>query len=137
MKNSQIFMLWAFLYGVCAALGFFPEPEGALRGLMIVLSVAFFVPPAILAWRGIRDKDSFLLKKLRWLSLIWLGLTTLLLCLNFMTAEASEAAGLVLYWLLILGTAPMICSGSWFVPIFLWGCLLTVCLQYRPANMSS
>ncbi len=135
MTNQKIFMTWAFLYGVCAALGFFSEPTGALEGLMILLSVAFFIPPAVLIYRGIREKDFLLLKKIRLLSLIWLSVTTLMVCLNFMTAEASNAAGLVLYWMLILFTAPMICSGFWVVPIFLWACLLTVSWQYgRPGK---
>ena len=131
MKNQKISMIWAFLYGVCAALGFIPNPTGALSGLMIVLSVAFFVPPAVLVYRGIKGQDFLLLKKIRYLSLIWLGLTTIVVSLNFLSVEASEAAGTVLYWLLILVSAPMVCSQAWVVPIFLWGCLLTVCLQYR------
>ncbi len=130
MTNQKLWMAWAFLYGVCAALGFFSNPTGALAGLMALCSIAFFIPPAILAYRGARKKDSLLLKKLQYLSLIWLGLTTLLLCLNFLSVEASQAAGTVLYWLLILGSAPMICSQLWVVPIFLWSCLLTVCWQY-------
>ncbi len=131
MTNLKIFMIWAFLYGVCAALGFFPEPGGALAGLMIVLSVAFFIPPAVLVYRGVRQKDYVLLKKIRYLSLIWMGLTTITFCLNVLSVEASEAAGQVLYWMLILVSAPMVCSQAWIVPIFLWGCLLTVCLQNR------
>jgi hypothetical protein len=131
MNNQKISMIWAFLYGACAALGFIPNPVGALSGFMIVLSVAFFVPPAVLVYRSIKNRDFLLLKKLRYLSLIWLGLTTVMVSLNFLSVEASEAAGKVLYWLLILVSSPMICSQTWIVPIFLWGCLLTVCLQYR------
>ena len=131
MTNQKITILWAFLYGVCAALGFIPNPTGALSGLMIVLSVAFFIPPAMLVWRGVKEKNRVLLKKLQYISLIWLGLTTVMLSLNFLSVEASEAAGKVLYWLLILVSSPMICSQMWIVPIFLWGCLLTVCLQNR------
>lgn len=130
MTNQKIMMTWAFLYGICAALGFFPNPTGAFAGFMIVMSVAFFIPPAILAFRGVRGKDYVLLEKLKYISLIWLGMTTLLVCLNFLSVEASQAAGKVLYWILILVSAPMICCGTWVVPIFLWGCLLTVCLQY-------
>ena len=131
MNNQKISMIWAFLYGACAALGFIPNPVGALSGFMIVLSVAFFIPPAVLVYRSIKNRDFLLLKKLRSLSLIWLGLTTVMVSLNFLSVEASEAAGKVLYWLLILVSSPMICSQTWIVPIFLWGCLLTVCLQYR------
>lgn len=131
MNNQKISMIWAFLYGACAALGFIPNPVGALSGFMIVLSVAFFIPPAVLVYRSIKNRDFLILKKLRYLSLIWLGLTTVMVSLNFLSVEASEAAGKVLYWLLILVSSPMICSQTWIVPIFLWGCLLTVCLQYR------
>ena len=131
MNNQKISMIWAFLYGACAALGFIPNPVGALSGFMIVLSVAFFIPPAVLVYRSIKNRDFLMLKKIRYLSLIWLGLTTVMVSLNFLSVEASEAAGKVLYWLLILVSSPMICSQTWIVPIFLWSCLLTVCLQYR------
>ena len=131
MNNQKISMIWAFLYGACAALGFIPNPVGALSGFMIVLSVAFFIPPAVLVYRSIKNRDFLMLKKIRYLSLILLGLTTVMVSLNFLSVEASEAAGKVLYWLLILVSSPMICSQTWIVPIFLWGCLLTVCLQYR------
>lgn len=131
MNNQKISVIWAFLYGVCAALGYIPNPTGALSGLMSVLSVAFFIPPAILVYRGIKNRDFLLLKKIRYLSLIWLGLTTVAVSLNFLSVEASKAAGKVLYWLLVLVSSPMICSQAWIVPIFLWGCLLTLSLQYR------
>lgn len=130
MTNQRLFMAWAFLYGICAALGFFSDPQGALSGLMIVLSLAFFVPPAILVYRGVKEKDFLLLAKIKVLSLLSLGLTLLLLVLNFLSVEASAAAGQVLYWLLILVSAPMVCSQLWIVPLFCWGCLLSVCLQY-------
>ena len=45
MTNQRIAMIWGFLYGICAALGFFPNPTGAFAGLMILLSVVFFIPP--------------------------------------------------------------------------------------------
>lgn len=131
MTNQKLTMIWAFLYGVCAAFGFIPSPTGPLSGLMIVLSVAFFVPPAILVYRSVKAKDFVLLKKIRYISLIWLALTTAMIVLNFLSVEASEAAGTVLYWLLVLVSSPMVCSQMWVVPIFLWGCLLTVCLQHR------
>lgn len=131
MTNQKIMMIWAFLYGACGALGFIPEPVGALSGLMIVLSVAFFVPPAVLVFRSVKNKDFVLLAKIRYISLIWLALTMAMIILNFLSVEASEAAGKVLYWMLILVSSPMVCSQMWVVPIFLWGCLLTVCLQHR------
>ena len=57
MNNQKISMIWAFLYGACAALGFIPNPVGALSGFMIVLSVAFFIPPAVLVYRSIKNRD--------------------------------------------------------------------------------
>lgn len=130
MINQRLFISWAFLYGICAALGFLPEPTGALSGLMILLSVAFFVPPAILLYRAVKGKEYFLIAKIKMISLLSLSLTLLVLIVNFLSVGASAAAGLVLYWLLILVSAPMICSQMWIVPLFCWGCLLTVCLQY-------
>ena len=134
MTNQRLFMAWAFLYGICAALGFFSDPQGALSGLMIVLSLAFFVPPAILVYRGVKEKDFLLLAKIKILSLLSLGLTLLLLVLNFLSVEASAAAGRVLYWLLILVSAPMVCSQLWIVPLFCWGCLLSASFMNKIEN---
>ena len=58
-----------------------------------------------------------------------LGLTLLLLIVNFMTALSSEFLGTVVYGILTVVSAPMICSGYWVLSLFLWACLLMVSLK--------
>ena len=129
MTNRKLAIIWAILYGVTAALGFLPKLSKALSFLMILLSLAFFVPPGILIYRGIKWGDVALLKTIRNLCFASLGGTLLLLVLNFLAVNASTAAGLVLNWILILVSAPMICSQLWVLPLFGWAVMLMICLD--------
>lgn len=129
MNKVSLFTLWGFLFIICAGLGFIPEPEGALSVFMTLLSLAFFLPPAVLLYRAARKKDVQTLKLVRNLSALWLGLTLALLVANFLTALGSELLGTVLYYVLIMVTSPMICSGHWAMTMFCWACLLMVSLR--------
>ena len=42
MKNKHLFWIWGGLFILCALLGFIPQPEGFLKGLLILVSIAFF-----------------------------------------------------------------------------------------------
>ena len=129
MTNRKLAIIWAILYGVTAALEFLPKLSKALSFLMILLSLAFFVPPGMLIYRGVTRGDTKLLRIIRNLCFASLGGTLLLLVLNFLTYNASPAAGLVLNWLLTLVSAPMICSQLWVVPLFGWAIMLMICLD--------
>ena len=48
MKKSHLFALWGGLFVLCAALGFISNPGTALKILLTLLSVAFFIPGALL-----------------------------------------------------------------------------------------
>ena len=128
MNKKLLYTLWAGLFILCAGLGFIPEPEGALPVLLALLSWLFFLPPAWLLYRG----DPADVKLIRDLSALSLGLSLILLVLNFLTALQSEALGMVLHYILTIVSAPMICSGHWAMSLFLWACLLTAsCKQIR------
>ena len=124
MKNKTLFTLWGGLFIVCAGLGFIPEPAGMLRLLLTGVSFLFFLPPAVLLYRAKKDKEDALRKLIRNLSALSLGLTLVLLILNFLTAFGTEAAGVMLYAMLVMVSSPMICSGYWALSLFLWACLL-------------
>ena len=126
MKKSVLLTLWGLLFAVCAGLGLIPQAEGALRLLMTGLSVAFFVPPACLLWLGRRSGDTASVTLVRNLSALSLLLTMTLLVVNFLSVFAGEWAGRFLYYLLVLVSSPMVCSGYWALSMFLWACLLTV-----------
>ena len=42
MNKKLSFTIWGVLFAVCAALGFVPQPEGALKVLMVILALGFF-----------------------------------------------------------------------------------------------
>lgn len=120
MNKKLLYMLWAGLFVLCAGLGFIPEPEGAFKIALTCISLVFFLPPAWLLYRG-DVSDAKLVCNLSALSL---GLTLILLILNFLTALQSDFLGQVLHYTLVIVSSPMICSGHWAMSLFLWACLL-------------
>lgn len=129
MNRKFLFALWGGLFIVCAAMGFIPDPAGVGRVLLTLLSIAFFVPPALALYQAIQDGDRPVLRLIRNLSALSLGLTLVLLVLNFLSALRSETLGNILYHILIIVSSPMVCSGCWVLSLFLWACLLMVSLK--------
>lgn len=126
MNKKTLYILWAVLFILCAGLGFIPQPEGAVSVLLTVLSVVFFVPPAWLLYDAARTADKAAAALIRNLSALSLVLTVAVLILNFLSALTSEFWGNVLHSILVVVSAPMICSGYWVLSLFLWACLLMV-----------
>lgn len=129
MNQKFLFTLWGGLFIVCAAMGFIPDPAGVGRVLLTLLSIAFFVPPALALYQAIQDGDRPVLRLIRNLSALSLGLTLVLLVLNFLSALRSETLGDILYNILTIVSSPMVCSGCWVLSLFLWACLLMVSLK--------
>ena len=124
MNQKRLWAFWAVLFILCAGFGFIPEPEGTLRPGLTAAALLFFLPPAWL----LRSGDAADAKLIRNLSAMSLGLTLVLLILNFATAFSSENLGLVLHYILVIVSSPMICSGRWVLSLFLWACLLMASL---------
>ena len=129
MKKPTLYMLWACLFIICAGLGFIPNPTGALRILLTLISVGFFVPPALLVYRSSRNGDRHTVQLIRNLSALSLLLTLVLLILNFLSTLGSALLGRILYYVLVIISSPMVCCGYWALSLFLWACLLIVTLQ--------
>lgn len=129
MNKKILTVLWAGLFIVCAGLGFIPEPEGAVRIVLTVLSLVFFLPPALLLYGAGKQQDKATAQLIRNLAVLSLGLTLVLLILNFLTVLSSQALGQILHYVLTIVSAPMICSGHWAMSLFLWSCLLTASLK--------
>lgn len=129
MNIKPLYALWGGLFILCAGLGFIPEPAGAARAALTLLSLAFFAPPAALLYRAGRENNRSTLKLVRNLSALSLGLTLAALVLNFLSALRSEVLGNVLYGVLVIVSSPMVCSGYWALSMFLWACLLMVSLK--------
>lgn len=131
MHKKALYALWGILFILCAGLGFIPEPEGFLKGLMTALAVVFFLPGALLLGRAKKEKDLQTVALIRNLSAASLGLTLLALVGNFLSFTASEAVGDGLYAVLVIVSSPMVCGGYWLLSLFLWACLLVVSIDAR------
>ena len=134
MKDSKLYALWGVLYIFCGLLGFIREPNGFLMAVLVLFAVGFFVPGAVLLYRGYREQNPGKIKIIRNISLIWLGMTLVLLVANFLTAGAAEITGDLLYGFLVILSAPMYCGQFWIMSLFFWACLLMAslsCLKKR------
>lgn len=126
MNTKSLSTAWAALFLLCAALGFFPEPENLLKALCILSGLLFFLPPFWMLRLARARGDRRIPALLRNLSLLSLGLTLMLLVLNFLSVGWSESAGLFVHALLAVVSAPMLCLRFWGLSLFLWA-LLMVC----------
>ena len=124
MKQSFLYALWGALFILCAGLGFVPAPGSALRILMTLLSVAFFIPGALLLKQARRSKNPAAAIVVRNLSMASLVLSALLIVANFLSALAGAWLGSFLHILLVIVSSPMVCSGFWALSLFLWACLM-------------
>ena len=125
MTKHTLFALWGGAFILCAGLGFLPEQNT----LTLLAALGFFVPPGVLLYRAGKEKDVHTRKLVRSLAALSLGLTLLLLITNFMTALSSEALGTAVYYILVIVSSPMVCSGHWAMSLFGWACLLMVSLS--------
>ena len=134
MKDGKLYALWGVLYIFCGLLGFIREPNGFVMAVLVLLAVGFFIPGAVLLYRGYREQNPGKIKVIRNISLIWLVMTLVLLIANFLTAGAAEITGDLLYGFLVILSAPMYCGQFWVMSLFLWACLLMAslsCLKKR------
>lgn len=129
MTKTSYFALWGGMFILCAGLGFIPEPTGILRILMILLAVGFFLPPAAILYRAAKGKDRHTLSLVRNLAAASLIVTLLAILANFLSLMAPEAVGNVLYAVLVIVSAPMVCGQYWVLGLFGWACLLMVTLS--------
>lgn len=129
MNKTSYYTTWAGISILCAGLSFIPEPAGFLKFLMIALSLAFFIPPAMLLYRAKKERDVFTVKLIRNLSLASLVLTAAVLIVSVLSFLAPEWVGNFLHILLILVSVPMVCGQYWVLSLFCWACLLMVSLK--------
>lgn len=131
MKKHYLFALWGGLFAICAALGFIPAPGTALKILLTLLSVAFFIPGALLLHLSAKNGDRSTAELVRNLAAASLAFTLLLIVANFFSALGGETLGNILYSVLVIVSAPMVCSGYWALSLFLWSCLLMLTMRTK------
>ena len=120
MKKRFLFALWGLLWILCGLLGLISAPVEGLRISMRLAALACFLPPFLLLRQGNRRTA----RLLRDLAAASLGLTVVMIGLNFASLGASETVGLLLHGALSVLSSPMLCGGNWLVSLFLWACLL-------------
>ena len=123
MKERILYIAWAVLYAICAALGFYGEAEGFGKVLFVLTALIFFFPGAGLLVLAYRDKNRKIRRRVRLISAVSLVLTLIFLVANVAVA-AAETTNKVLHVLLVLVSAPMLCGQYWVMSLFLWACLL-------------
>ena len=133
VTNRILYIIWAVLYVLCIVFSAIAEPVGGWLIPELILSLAFFIPPAILLYRGIRSSHRFTLRLIRNLSIAVLAATAVTLCMTFLSVgmRASTEFGVFLQILLMIVSAPMLCSPVWGISLFFWACLMMICFQYR------
>ncbi len=124
MNSILLKVLWAGMFIVCSVLGFLPEPEGVTKVLLVILSVAFFIPPGLLLWQAWRTGDRKEMKLLKLLSICSLGITLVLMVGNLLSVLASALVGDILYGALVILGTPLICGQYWALGPGLWAALL-------------
>ena len=133
VTNRILYIIWAVLYVLCIVFSAIAEPVGGWLIPELLLSLVFFVPPAMLLYRGVRNSHGFTLRLIRNLSIAVLAATTVTLCMTFLSVgmRASTEFGVFLQILLMIVSAPMLCSPVWGISLFFWACLMMICFQYR------
>ena len=128
-KKTALYILWGVLYCACVGFGFVKDPAEGEKIFLVALSMGFFIPPFCLAMDAKKENSRKTMMVLRLVSGGILALSVLLIALNFLSVYFSARTGLVLHVLLVMFTAPMVCSQYWFLSLFLWACLLMISLQ--------
>ena len=129
MNSKSLYALWGGMFVLCAGLGFIPEPTGFLKFLLIVLGLVFFVPPMLLLISAGHTGNRNCVALIRNLSAAWLVVTAALLAANFLSLTGTTDLGDLLYSILTIATAPMICGQVWILTMFCWAFLLFTCIH--------
>ena len=129
MKSKTLFILWGGLFVLCAALGFVNTESVAAQVLMTTLSIAFFIPAALLLYKCEESSNRSIALLVRNFSAASLLLTAVLLIANFLSVLAPAWLGNMLHIILVIVSAPMICSGYWALSLFLWACLMIYAIK--------
>ena len=126
MNKKLSFTIWGVLFAVCAALGFVPQPEGALQVLMVILALGFFGLGGWILWQAGQRNDAATVSLIRSLSVISLVLTFVMLLANFASVFTSQWLGDLLHYMLVVISTPMFCTPNWAMSLFFWACLMVV-----------
>lgn len=124
MKLKSVWLSWLYLFVLSAVLGFIPAVAGFIRIVFTIVAVGFFIPGFVLLVKADHRGDQKTIRLVRNIALTALILATVLIMLNFLSATMSKAWGDVLYVMLVVFAAPLVCGQYWALTLFGWACLL-------------
>lgn len=127
MNRKKLYAAWGTMYILSAGLGFIHNPNGLMKAIMVMLMVAHFVPGFLLLYKG-DPRDRQLVRNL---SIASLAATLVVLVANVLSIRCSEAVGNVLYSILVIVSAPMVCGQYWAISMFFWACLMITAITKK------
>lgn len=132
-KKTVVYVVWAVWYLICLFLSLGKPPVGWAKAPFVLVGLLFFVPPFYLLY--ISKKGAKTIKLVRTISTVSIATFVVLYALNLMSVNWSVTAGRVLYYLMVVFCAPIMCGQFFAVSLYLWGCLLWACiLMLRKLN---
>ena len=124
MKMKNIWFTWLYLLILTVVLGFIPPATGFFKVLLALVAVGFFVPGFLLLVKADHRDDEKTIRLVRNIAVAALIVATVLIMLNFLSATMSKAWGDVLYVMLVVFAAPLVCGQYWVLTLFGWACLM-------------
>ena len=122
MKTKTLWLIWLYLFAFSCILGFIPNPPVAVKALLVVMGIAFFIPGGFLLKRGTLKT----VKLIRLLSIGSLAMTTVFVVLNYLSFLMNDVWGTVFHIILGIVSTPMYCfEGWWAIGLFGWACLMS------------
>ena len=125
-QYKTLYWAWGILYALTGVLGIaFPQVEnGAGLVLMRLLTVAFFLPPWMILLKARFSGEKLHVSLIRNLSIVWLALSMVFFCAAIVSVGSTQAMGDTIHMVMSLLCAPLVCSGYYVLPMFLWATLL-------------
>ena len=125
MSKRTLWLSWYSLFILCALAGIIPEPQGFWKVLFIIMGIGFFVPGGLLLkWADDRDRLETI-RQVRLIAFLSLASTTVLICLNYVSALLPAVWGAIFHYALAVVSTPMFCGQMWIIGLFGWACLLS------------
>ena len=129
MKTKRLWLRWLYMFILCAALGFVPQPsQFIVKALLVIAAVCFFIPGVLLLSKG-HTKTT---KQVMAVSAVALVLTTVLVIFNFASVLLPDAWGTAAHIVMGILTTPMLCGQYWILSLFGWAILLSAGMFLLP-----
>jgi hypothetical protein len=131
MKTKHLYFSWLCLFILSAAMGFIREPSTLISVFLALLAGGFFVPGAMILYRGVQTGQR---KHLRNVLLLGVGslVSTVVLfsCYLVSMIYGTQLLSDILYAALVIVSAPMMCAPIMVLSFFLWACLVFTAIAF-------